>query len=67
MTSFFGGHRYLQLCSYWSGCLSQDVVGSQITLDLTAPNITVSSPMSLEDQITVVTTLSEAGTVRCSV
>lgn len=45
----------------------QDAVGSQTTLDLTAPNITVSSPTSLEDQITVVTTLSEPGTAGPSV
>lgn len=45
----------------------QDAVGSQTTLDLTAPNISVSSPTSLEDQITVVTTLSEPGTVGPSV
>ena len=45
----------------------QDTVGAQITLDLSPPNITVSSPTSLENQISVITTLSEAGTVRFSV
>lgn len=50
------------VCWVW-----QDAVGPQITLDLTPPNITVSNPASLENQITVVTTLSEAGTVGCSV